>query len=156
MAEDTSEPKKESTPEEESVENALQEEADDEAESSEAADGSGAAEGEPKKKMRSKKTKVVRRRKSKKEKERPLTGAVRLAVESGKVEFGSRTASAKAKLFVVAGNAQPEVKNHVLSMAKASDIPVLDSKALPWSLAPCAASPSRSRCSRFTMKARPT
>ncbi|MDO8554229.1 MAG: 50S ribosomal protein L30e [Candidatus Micrarchaeota archaeon] len=53
--------------------------------------------------------KVVRRRKSKKEKENPLSAAIRLAVESGKVEFGSNiglknAAVGKAKLFVVAGN----------------------------------------------------
>lgn len=113
------EPQEESTPEEESVESAVQEEAEEPAEAG--------AEGEAKpKKIRSKKTRVVRRRKSKKEKERPLTGAVRLAVESGKVDFGSRSAGDKAKLFVVAGNAQPEVKARVAALSKASSIPVIE------------------------------
>jgi large subunit ribosomal protein L30e len=109
------EPQEESTPEDESVENAVQEDAEE------------SVEGEAKpKKVRSKKTRVVRRRKSKKEKERPLTGAVRLAVESGKVDFGSRSASGKAKLFVIAGNAQPEVKARVAALSKASSIPVIE------------------------------
>jgi large subunit ribosomal protein L30e len=113
------EPQEESTPEEESVESAVQEEAEEPAEEG--------AEGEAKpKKVRSKKTRVVRRRKSKKEKERPITGAVRLAVESGKVDFGSRSASEKAKLFVVAGNAQPDVKARVMELSKASSIPVIE------------------------------
>ncbi|MDD5339908.1 MAG: 50S ribosomal protein L30e [Candidatus ainarchaeum sp.] len=109
------EPQEESTPDEESVESAVQEDAEE------------AVEGEAKpKKVRSKKTRVVRRRKSKKEKERPLTGAIRLAVESGKVDFGSRTASEKAKLFVVAGNAQPDVKAKVAAMSKAAGMPVIE------------------------------
>ena len=64
----------------------------------------------PSKKKKTKK--VVRRRKSKKEKERPLAAAIRLAVESGKVEFGSRNALAadkKVKAFVVCGNT-PQIK----------------------------------------------
>jgi large subunit ribosomal protein L30e len=109
------EPQEESTPDEESVESAVQEEAEE------------AVEGEAKpKKVRSKKTRVVRRRKSKKEKERPLTGAIRLAVESGKVDFGSRSASEKAKLFVVAGNAQPGVKAKVAAMSKAAGTLVIE------------------------------
>ncbi len=114
MADDAKEPQEESTPDEESVESAVQEEAGE------------TAEGEKPKKVRSKKTRVVRRRKSRKEKERPLTGAMRLAVESGKVDFGSRTASSKAKLFVVAGNAQPDVRARVMALSKASDIPVIE------------------------------
>ena len=67
-----------------------------------------------KKKIKTKK--VVRRRKSKKEKERPLAAAIRLAVESGKVEFGSRNALAadkKVKLFVVSGNT-PKIKEDLM------------------------------------------
>jgi large subunit ribosomal protein L30e len=78
-----------------------------------------------------KKRKVVRRRKTKKERENPLTTAVRLAVESGKVEFGARTGLAasllgKAKLFVIAGNTPAEVKEKVSGYAKASNVPVLE------------------------------
>jgi large subunit ribosomal protein L30e len=128
MADDTENPREDEAPAEEadeSVEAAVQEEA---AESAEGEAAEGAAEGEPRKKVRSKKTRVVRRRKSKKEKERPLSGAVRLAVESGKVDFGSRTAmaGAKARAFVLAGNAQAPVREKVLSAAKAAGIPVIE------------------------------
>ena len=85
------------------------------------------AEEPKKKKIR----KVVRRRKTKKEKERPLAGAVRLAVESGKVEFGARTGIAasllgKAKLFVMAANTPPETREKLVSYAKTANIPVLE------------------------------
>lgn len=115
MADDTKDEEAPAEESDESTEAALQEEP-------------AAAEGEPKKKVRSKKTRVVRRRKSKKEKERPLTGAVRLAVESGKVDFGSRTAmaGAKAKAFVLAGNAQAAVREKILSAARAAGIPVIE------------------------------
>jgi large subunit ribosomal protein L30e len=78
-----------------------------------------------------KKKKVVRRRKTKKERENPLTTAVRLAVESGKVEFGSRAGLAaslagKAKLLVVASNTPAQVKEKVLGQAKASNVPVFE------------------------------
>lgn len=78
-----------------------------------------------------KKKKVVRRRKTKKERENPLTTAVRLAVESGKVEFGSRrgvsaSLNAKAKLFVVAENTPVEVKEQVHKYAELSKVPVID------------------------------
>ena len=77
-----------------------------------------------------KKKKVVRRRKTKKERENPLTTAVRLAVESGKVEFGSKkgisaSLSGGPKLFVVAVNAPLEIKGKVESQAKLSEIPVI-------------------------------
>lgn len=82
-------------------------------------------------KPKKKKKKVVRRRKTKKERENPLTTAVRLAVESGKVEFGSRrgisaSLNAKAKLFVVAGNTPAEVKEQVHKYAELSEVPVID------------------------------
>jgi large subunit ribosomal protein L30e len=78
-----------------------------------------------------KKKKVVRRRKTKKERENPLTTAVRLAVESGKVEFGSRSGIAasalgKAKLFVVASNTPSETKAKVETYAKMSKTPVIE------------------------------
>lgn len=84
------------------------------------------AEAVPEKKEKKQK-KVVRRRKSKKEKERPLTGALRLAVESGKVEFGARTATgSKARLFVLAANTPQAVREKVSSYAKASEIPIIE------------------------------
>jgi large subunit ribosomal protein L30e len=78
-----------------------------------------------------KKKKVVRRRKTKKERENPLTTAVRLTVESGKVEFGSRrgvsaSLNGKAKLFVVAENTPAEVKSEVHKYAELSKVPVID------------------------------
>lgn len=84
------------------------------------------AEEKPKKKK-----KVVRRRKTKKERENPLTTAVRLTVESGKVDFGSRIGikcglKADAKLFVVASNAPKETKEKILKFAKISKIPVIE------------------------------
>ncbi|MFN7991227.1 MAG: 50S ribosomal protein L30e [Candidatus Micrarchaeia archaeon] len=75
-----------------------------------------------------KQKKVVRRRKSKKERENPLTTAVRLAVESGKVEFGARTglAAVKAKLFVTASNTPKETKESIEKLAKSSNIPLIE------------------------------
>ncbi|MBN1169805.1 50S ribosomal protein L30e [Candidatus Micrarchaeota archaeon] len=77
-----------------------------------------------------KKKKFVRRRKTKKERENPLTTAVRLAVESGKVDFGSRkgiktSLLGGAKLFVVASNTPDETKVKVEYYAKISKIPVI-------------------------------
>jgi len=74
--------------------------------------------------------KVVRRRKTKKERENPLTVAVRLAVESGKVEFGGKAAAdaglnGKARAFVVAGNAPKDVRERVEGYAKLGGIPVI-------------------------------
>ena len=86
------------------------------------------AEKVPKEK---KKKKVVRRRKTKKERENPLTVAVRLAVESGKVEFGARTGllaslTGKAKLFVTASNTPAEIKEKVGKYAKNSSVPLIE------------------------------
>ncbi len=77
-----------------------------------------------------KKKKVVRRRKTKKERENPLTTAIRLTVESGKVEFGARTGLAasllgKAKLFVLADNTPAETKGKVEKYAKATNTPLI-------------------------------
>jgi large subunit ribosomal protein L30e len=78
-----------------------------------------------------KKKKVVRRRKTKKERENVLTAAIRLTVESGKVEFGARTGIVasllgKAKLFVVASNTPTETKKKVENYAKTSKVPVIE------------------------------
>ncbi|MFH1785795.1 MAG: 50S ribosomal protein L30e [Candidatus Micrarchaeota archaeon] len=73
--------------------------------------------------------KVVRRRKTKKERENPLTVAIRLAVESGSVEFGARAglseSGGKAKLFVMADNLPDVLKNKVETFAKTSKIPLI-------------------------------
>ncbi|MBU0591300.1 50S ribosomal protein L30e [Candidatus Micrarchaeota archaeon] len=82
--------------------------------------------GQPKKKVK----KVVRRRKTKKDRENPLTVAIRLAVESGKVDFGARTGImasllGKAKLFVLSGNTPIDVKSKVERFSTASNIPFI-------------------------------
>ncbi|MEW6721654.1 MAG: 50S ribosomal protein L30e [Candidatus Micrarchaeota archaeon] len=102
-----------------------EEEASDEGE--EIPEGEAPSEEAPKEK---KKKKVVRRRKTKRERENPLTTAVRLAVESGRVEFGSRSglnagASGKAKLFVVALNTPKETRAKIDTFSKASRTPVI-------------------------------
>ncbi|MEW6748695.1 MAG: 50S ribosomal protein L30e [Candidatus Micrarchaeota archaeon] len=104
----------------ETIEEAKQEETEDIEETEET------AEAKPKKKK-----KVVRRRKTKKERENPLTTAIRLAVESGKVEFGARTGIAasilgKAKLFVIASNTPSDIRDKVSTYSKASSIPVIE------------------------------
>jgi large subunit ribosomal protein L30e len=88
----------------------------------------GEAEAAPKEK---KQKKVVRRRKTKRERENPLTTAVRLAVESGKVEFGARAGvaasqSGKAKLFVTASNTPAEIKAKVEKAAKDANVPLIE------------------------------
>ena len=86
-----------------------------------------AEEDKPKKKRK----KVVRRRKSKKDKENPLTSALRLTVESGKVEFGAKTGIVasilgKAKAFVIAKNTPEETRKRITDYAKKSGIPVVE------------------------------
>jgi large subunit ribosomal protein L30e len=81
---------------------------------------------EPRKKQ---KKKVVRRRKTK-EKENPFTSAIRLAVESGKVEFGARTglmaaALGNAKAFVIALNTPDGTRAKVTEFAGKSKVPVI-------------------------------
>ncbi|MEW6034999.1 MAG: 50S ribosomal protein L30e [Candidatus Micrarchaeota archaeon] len=114
----------EDTPEEEAAEEAQEAEA---AEEEKPAEETAAEETAEERKERKKK-KVVRRRKTKKEREKPLTMAVRLAVESGKVEFGARSsvAAGSAKLFVIASNTPAETRGKVESFAKASNIPVIE------------------------------
>lgn len=81
-------------------------------------------------KPKKKKKKVVRRRKTKKERERPITTALRLTVESGKVKYGARTGLVasllgKAKLFVVAENTPKETRDKVIHYAEVSKIPLI-------------------------------
>jgi large subunit ribosomal protein L30e len=76
------------------------------------------------------KNKVIRKRKSRKEKENPLSSAIRLAVESGKVGFGSRKGVkdlllGKAKLIVVAGNVPPQLAEDVSRYGQISEIPIV-------------------------------
>lgn len=83
---------------------------------------------EPKK---TKRKKVVVRRKKTKEKENPLISAIRLAVESGKTDFGARTGImagllGKAKIFVVASNTPADIKNKISEYAKKAGIPVIE------------------------------
>ncbi|NYZ77331.1 50S ribosomal protein L30e [Candidatus Micrarchaeota archaeon] len=78
-----------------------------------------------------KERKVVRRRKSTKEKENPVVSAIRLAVESGKVEFGSRSGiiagiEGKAKLLIVAKNAIAETRTAVAETSKKSGVPIME------------------------------
>ncbi|HSB47432.1 MAG TPA: 50S ribosomal protein L30e [Candidatus Bilamarchaeum sp.] len=120
--------------EDEKVEETTGESEEETAETAEAPEGEApeeAPEGEAAAPKEKKQKKVVRRRKTKRERENPLTTAVRLAVESGKVDFGARSGLAastqgKAKLLVVAGNAPPELRERVLGQAKASKTPVLE------------------------------
>ena len=91
-----------------------------EAEESTEEQAEGSAEGAATGKKAKKQKKVVRRRKSKKEKESPLIGAIKLAVESGKVGYGSRSSmkgSAKAKLYVLARNTPAEIRSRLLKLA---------------------------------------
>lgn len=85
---------------------------------------------EGKARVKSKK-KVIRKRKSRKEKENPLSSAIRLAVESGRVGFGSRKAVkdlllGKVKLVVVAGNAPPALAESVSRYGELSSIPIVE------------------------------
>lgn len=106
---------------EETIEEAKQEETEETTE-----EAVETVEKKPKKKK-----KVIRRRKTKKERENPLTTAVRLAVESGKVQYGARTGIAasilgKAKLFVLASNTPADTRQKIEAYSKASDIPLID------------------------------
>jgi large subunit ribosomal protein L30e len=103
-------------------------EAEEDIETAEAPEGEEPAEAAPKEK---KKKKVVRRRKTRKERENLLTVAIRLAVESGKVEFGARTGMAagllgKAKLFVLATNTPEQYRTKLQVYAKTAKIPVIE------------------------------
>lgn len=85
---------------------------------------------EPQEEKKKKIKKVVRRRKTKKERENPLTMAVRLAVESGKVDFGGKAGissalEGSAKLFVMANNTPEDIRGKVDGFAKTSGIPII-------------------------------
>ena len=76
------------------------------------------------------KNKVIRKRKSKKEKENPLSSAIRLAVESGKVGFGSKKGvkdilMGNIKLAVVAGNAPIALIEDIERFGELSDVPLI-------------------------------
>ena len=77
-----------------------------------------------------KQKKVVRRRKSKKDKESEIVSAIRLAVESGKVDFGYKSAtsanSPKAKLFVVAANTPDEIRSKIEGSSKSNHTPIIE------------------------------
>lgn len=81
------------------------------------------SEGQPAKK--SKQKKAVRRRKSKKEKENPITGAIRLAVESGKVEYGAKSMATSAKLYVVSNNLPADLLTKIEAKARAGAVAIL-------------------------------
>ncbi|MDD5336877.1 MAG: 50S ribosomal protein L30e [Candidatus ainarchaeum sp.] len=101
----------------------------DEAEPSEpaAVEAPGEAQEEvPKRKVK----KAVKKRKSKKENENPLARAVRLAVETGKVEFGARNGVkdsllGRAKLIVISENAPLTLREDVGYYSRLSEVPVL-------------------------------
>ena len=114
--------------EKEAVENAAGEEALAESEAPE--DLFEEMYGEGEKSGKKKVKKVVRRRKTKKEKEKPLTAAIRLAVESGKVGFGARAGMksgllGKAVLLVVATNTPSGIKESVQHYSGISGIPLI-------------------------------
>lgn len=103
------------------------EDAKEEKAAEEAVGETGTGEG---KKERARK-RAVRRRKTRKEKESAVSGALRLAVETGNVEFGTRAGiknavNGSAKLIVVAANAPADARNPVLKYAKASNLPLLE------------------------------
>ncbi len=78
--------------------------------------------------VKPRKKKVVRRRKSKKEKENPVTSALRLTVESGKVEFGTRrgVSANDVRMYVIAKNTPAQTREKILKKAGESKIPVMD------------------------------
>ncbi|MFA5411766.1 MAG: 50S ribosomal protein L30e [Candidatus Micrarchaeia archaeon] len=80
---------------------------------------------------RRQKKEVVRKRKSQKERENPLSAAIRLAVESGKVGFGSNESMrdlllGKTKMAVIAKNAPVHVKEDAGKFGGLSGIPVVE------------------------------
>jgi large subunit ribosomal protein L30e len=93
------------------------------------------AEEEEAPKKEKKKKKVVRRRKTTKEKENPIMSAIRLTVESGKVDFGARRGSrTKAKLFVIAQNAPRGVREPLIKHAESIKAPVIEFKGTTMQL----------------------
>ncbi len=77
------------------------------------------------------KKRVIRRKKSKREKEHPLAAAIRLTVESGTVDFGSRSAlknsaTGKAQLFIFARNTPTKVRDQITKYSLLSHTPVIE------------------------------
>jgi len=90
-----------------------------------------AKEGKKRGSAKREKKEVVRKRKSQKERENPLSAALRLSVESGEVKFGSKSSTrdlllGKTKMAVIAKNAPRGVKEDFLKYGKLSHIPVLE------------------------------
>ncbi len=88
-------------------------------------------ETKAKRKFSKKDKKLIRRRPSKKEKESGLSTAIRLTIESGKVEFGTRrgvshSALSKPLLFVLAGNTMESTKEELRKYCSISGVPILD------------------------------
>lgn len=85
-------------------------------------------EKEETKEKKTKKKKVVRRRKTTKEKENPIVSAIRLTVESGKVEFGSRKGgkAGKAKLLVIARNTPEGIKSAITKQSEETKTPLIE------------------------------
>lgn len=109
----------------EEIPEAQAEEAAAEEAAEEAAEG-----GEIAKPRKKREKKAVKKRKSRKEKENPLVCAVRLAVETGKVEFGAKNGMkdsllGKARLIVVSSNAPHVLLEDINYYSKLSGIPVL-------------------------------
>lgn len=82
-------------------------------------------------KKEKKQKKVVRRRKSIKEKENPIVSAIRLTVESGKVDFGSRSGisaseEGKAKLLIMAKNTPEKIRTELMQKSKKSNVPIME------------------------------
>ncbi|MCX6768791.1 MAG: 50S ribosomal protein L30e [Candidatus Micrarchaeota archaeon] len=73
----------------------------------------------------------MRKRKSQKERENPLSAAIRLAVGSGDVEFGSKSSIrdlllGRTKMAIVASNAPEGIREDFGKYGKLSNIPVLE------------------------------
>ena len=88
---------------------------------------------EPKKKTRYTKQekKLVRRKAAKTEQSSNLPAILRLAVESGKVEFGSNNAikdsrSSNTKLLIIAQNAPQQLKESINRYSALSSLPVIE------------------------------
>lgn len=111
----------------EKIEQGLKEELEEEELEEESLEEEKPEEKKPVKKRKTKK--LVKKRKSKKEKEDPVALAIRIAVESGKTEFGARkgiknSLLGKAKLIVLASNAPKELHEDIMYYSKLSNIPV--------------------------------
>ncbi len=116
---------------EESADQTADETADETAESKEQGEESTEQPKEESEEDFAPKKRVIRRRKSKKEKEHPLSSAIRLAVETGKVGFGSRKGlknliEGKAKLFILASNTPAAVREELAGYSKSSNISMLE------------------------------